>query len=50
MSQWEVHYYVQGIGGQLVSVITATCRSDAEAAVRAMYSGKNVQIHRVVHL
>jgi hypothetical protein len=50
MSQWEVHYYVQGISSQLVTVITATNRSDAEKAVKAMYAGKQVQIHRVVHL
>jgi hypothetical protein len=50
MFQFEVHYYVQGISGQLVQVITATNRFDAEGAVRAMYSGRAVTIHRVVRL
>ena len=50
MYQFEVHFYVQGISGQLVVVITATYRQDAEAAVRAMYAGKSVTIHRVVRL
>ena len=50
MYKWEVHYYIQGIGGQLVMVINASSRSDAEASVKAMYSGKAVQIHRVVRL
>ena len=50
MYRWEVHFYVQGIGGQLVMVIHASSRSDAEAAVKAMYAGRSVQIHRVVRL
>ena len=50
MSQWEVHYYVQGIGGQLVTVITAMSRQAAESAVKAMYRGQSVNIHRVVRL
>jgi hypothetical protein len=50
MNKWEVHYYVSGISGQLVTVVTTASRADAEAAVRAMYAGKTVNIHRVVRL
>ena len=50
MYQFEVHYYVQGISGQLVQIITAANRQGAEAAVKAMYSGRSVTIHRVVRL
>jgi len=50
MYQFEVHYYIQGISGQLVQVIQAANRQDAEKAVKAMYSGKGVQIHRVVRV
>ena len=50
MYTYEVHYYVQGIGGQLVQVIQASNDQSARNAVKAMYSGKVVQIHRVVRL
>lgn len=50
MHQFEVHFYVEGIASQLVSVITASSRQDAEAAVKAMYSGRSVQIHSVVRI
>lgn len=50
MFQFEVHFYVEGISSQLVSVVTATNRQDAEYAVKAMYSGRHVTIHRVVRL
>ena len=50
MYQFEVHYYVAGISGQLVQVITAANRQNAEAAVRAMYAGRSVTIHRVVRV
>jgi hypothetical protein len=50
MFEFEVHFYVQGIASQIVTVITAQNRQDAENAVRAMYSGLKVTIHRVVRL
>ena len=50
MYQFEIHYYLQGVSGQLVQVITASNRFDAEKAVKAMYSGKAVTIHRVVRV
>ena len=49
MYSFQVHYYVDGVGGQLVTVINANCRQDAEAAVKAMYGGK-CRIHRVVRV
>ena len=50
MYQFEVHYYVAGISGQLVSVVSANNRQDAEKAVKAMYASRSVQIHRVVRV
>ena len=50
MYQFQVHYYLQGVSGQLIQVITAANRQDAEKAVKAMYSGKAVTIHRVVRV
>lgn len=50
MNRWEVHYYVQGISGQQVTVITTASRADAEKAVKTMYAGQSVTIHRVVRL
>ena len=36
MYKWEVHYYLQGVSGQLVQVITASNRFDAEKAIKAV--------------
>jgi hypothetical protein len=47
MFQFEVHYYVEGISSQMVSVIGAMNRQDSEAAVKAMYADRRVTIHRV---
>ena len=49
MYSFEVHYYVNGVGSQLVTVIQASNRQDAERAVKAMYNG-NVTIHLVVRV
>lgn len=47
MYQFEVHFYVQGVSGQIVMVVSAFNRQSAEDAIRAMYPGKSVQIHAV---
>ena len=49
MYLFEIHFYVQGIGSQMVMTIQASNRQDAERAVKAMYNG-NVTIHRVVRV